>query len=172
MSPKKRSEVESMCPLIDYVARECGVQRIMDLGSGQAYLDIALALEYGYTIIGVDEDEIQTSGASRNTRDAKKHFPGKTLDLHYINRRVEPHEGFDDLLSSTVDAGTDSSGTECSHFGIVGLHTCGDLAAASLEHFLNAQNARFLVNVGCCYNCLSDKGFPLSDHLFKVFQAK
>ena len=58
---------------------------------------------------------------------------------------------------------------------IVGLHTCGDLAANSLRLFLSCQHSRFICNVGCCYNILSEcpnstnnqPGFPLSEFLMK-----
>ena len=56
--------------------------------------------------------------------------------------------------------------------GVVGLHTCGDLAPTSINTFLHTQNARLLCNVGCCYNHLTSRGFPLSHYLqerkFKV----
>ena len=56
--------------------------------------------------------------------------------------------------------------------GIVGLHTCGDLAPTSIRTFLHTDRARLLCNVGCCYNHLTSLGFPLSNYLqsreFKV----
>ena len=56
--------------------------------------------------------------------------------------------------------------------GVVGLHTCGDLAPTSITTFLHTQRARLLCNVGCCYNHLTSRGFPLSNYLqlskFKV----
>ena len=56
--------------------------------------------------------------------------------------------------------------------GVVGLHTCGDLAPTSINTFLRTERARLLCNVGCCYNHLTSRGFPLSKYLqlskFKV----
>jgi len=45
-----------------------------------------------------------------------------------------------------------------SDFGIVGLHTCGNLAADSIKIFLaNGPDCRALVNVGCCYHHLDEE---------------
>ena len=53
------------------------------------------------------------------------------------------------------------------YFGVIGLHTCGNLATTSLRSFLSSPGCRFICNVGCCYNHLTEdtKGFPLSTHL-------
>jgi hypothetical protein len=59
------------------------------------------------------------------------------------------------------------------------LHACGDLSVSMLRQFVNGD-AKAVVNVGCCYNCLTEKyskeqsndetdgpvyGFPVSQHL-------
>lgn len=62
--------------------------------------------------------------------------------------------------------------------GIVGLHTCGNLASTSIQLFVNSQDCSFLCNVGCCYHMLDEAfevdcvgegscypGFPLSQQL-------
>jgi hypothetical protein len=53
------------------------------------------------------------------------------------------------------------------NFGLIGLHTCGNLASTSLRSFLSSPGCKFICNVGCCYNHLTEdnKGFPLSKHL-------
>merc|ERR1711915_686864 len=76
------------------------------------------------------------------------------------------------LLTHYVDTESDAGNLVEQHlpgksdrFGIVGLHTCGDLASTSLQSFVNSPGCDFICNVGCCYNHLSDKGFPMSKHL-------
>lgn len=62
--------------------------------------------------------------------------------------------------------------------GIVGLHTCGNLASTSIQLFANSKECHFLCNVGCCYHMLDEAfevnsmgegspypGFPLSQQL-------
>jgi hypothetical protein len=77
----------------------------------------------------------------------------------------------------------DDEESSCSDFGIVGLHTCGDLAFHSIKQFLSNPKvsfylvltfiqAKLLVNVACCYNIMTEGtcescGFPLSRHVKK-----
>jgi len=42
-------------------------------------------------------------------------------------------------------------------FGMMGLHTCGDLAANSLQIFLANDCIKFCCNVGCCYHLLNEE---------------
>ncbi|XP_038073426.1 methyltransferase-like protein 25 isoform X2 [Patiria miniata] len=66
-------------------------------------------------------------------------------------------------------------------FMLIGLHTCGDLAPSTLRLFVHNDTARVLLNVGCCYQKLSEEfetggwhvpetkpeacGFPMSHFL-------
>lgn len=54
---------------------------------------------------------------------------------------------------------------------LAGLHACGDLSVTMIRTFLECKEVKALVNVGCCYNLLSEHcndnkldcyGFPLS----------
>ncbi|CAG7717896.1 unnamed protein product [Allacma fusca] len=42
-------------------------------------------------------------------------------------------------------------------FGIIGLHTCGQLGVDSIKLFCNSKHAKFLVNVPCCYHLLNEQ---------------
>lgn len=41
--------------------------------------------------------------------------------------------------------------------GLIGLHTCGNLAANSLQIFLANDCMKFCCNVGCCYHLLQEE---------------
>jgi hypothetical protein len=41
--------------------------------------------------------------------------------------------------------------------GVVGLHTCGSLAPASIKLFFSTRSAKFICNVGCCYHHLPEE---------------
>ena len=41
--------------------------------------------------------------------------------------------------------------------GLIGLHTCGNLAADSLRIFLTSPDIHFVCNVGCCYHHLHEE---------------
>lgn len=55
-------------------------------------------------------------------------------------------------------AGRESKGTFRSWqpFGVVGLHTCGDLASTSLRVFAQVPSARLVCVVGCCYHHITE----------------
>ncbi|XP_075253821.1 putative methyltransferase-like protein 25 [Convolutriloba macropyga] len=81
------------------------------------------------------------------------------------------------IKTEHITSGTDLSDIfpgEC--FALVGLHTCGDLAANSLRLFLKSEKCRFICNVGCCYNTLTEQydeaGFPLSGFLRSNLQEE
>ena len=89
-------------------------------------------------------------------------FNNKLLEDAYQIETAHISSGFN---LSEISGGTNHA--------IVGLHTCGDLAADSMRLFLSCPHTRFLCNVGCCYNILSEyatdagkePGFPMSDFL-------
>ncbi|KAI8819698.1 methyltransferase domain-containing protein [Fimicolochytrium jonesii] len=177
MTPKKRHEVQLLASLIHHLASTHSINSIMDMGAGQGYLDAVLAYTYQHTVIGVDDDEVQTCGAKRRSAMIEKIFKGaKNRDVRvgrvvHVNRRVHAGEGFGDLLRE-VDArtGTGAGGGEKElhapdtdttqpaplNWLLCGLHACGDLSPALIRHFLTS-NAKVLVSVGCCYNHLSEK---------------
>ena len=43
--------------------------------------------------------------------------------------------------------------------GLIGLHTCGNLAPNSIKLWLNNSSMKFLCNVGCCYHHLDEEFF-------------
>jgi len=86
-----------------------------------------------------------------------------------LTQFVESGSDIGDLLKEHLETGDDM-------FGIIGLHTCGDLAAASIRTFVSSPGAKILCNVGCCYRPLTEQfsdeqsskdqaGFPLSSYL-------
>nr|KAJ3421664.1 hypothetical protein HK105_002769 [Polyrhizophydium stewartii] len=97
MKPKKRIEVQSLSALIDRLARSHRIDSIVDMGAGQGYLDACLVYSYGHTVIGVDDDMIQTCGAkvkSDRIEQRMANQPRTGGRLFHVNRRVEPHESF------------------------------------------------------------------------------
>ncbi|NXN91016.1 MET25 protein, partial [Rhinopomastus cyanomelas] len=82
-------------------------------------------------------------------------------------------------LTSCITAETELSDiiTDLEDCVIVGLHTCGDLAANTLRLFAAKPEIKAVCSVGCCYHLLSEQfenqeespqevwGFPMSQHL-------
>lgn len=50
------------------------------------------------------------------------------------------------------------------HYGLIGLHPCGDLGPLLIQHFVTSDKVKFICVVGCCYMKLSNSGYPMSDY--------
>ena len=87
-----------------------------------------------------------------------KDTPNNEAEFVTLTKYVEEGSDIGDLVDDHLPQCSD-------RIGIIGLHTCGDLATHSLNSFLSSPRVHFLCNVGCCYNHLSHQGFPLSQHL-------
>ena len=63
MSPKKKHEVEHAADLIKAVCAKLGIAKVIDVGSGEGYLDSVLAYRYGLQVTGIEMQEGRTCGA-------------------------------------------------------------------------------------------------------------
>lgn len=95
--------------------------------------------------------------------------------------RAEGADGVFSPLTSYVTSETELREliTELEEAVMVGLHTCGDLAASTLRMFVAKPELSAVCGVGCCYHLLSEEfnpdreekllqtacGFPLSQYL-------
>ncbi|KAJ3038631.1 hypothetical protein HDV00_000475 [Rhizophlyctis rosea] len=184
MSPKKQHETRILSAVISTIAESTNTPNVLDMGAGQGYLDAVLAYTYGLTVIGVDDDEVQTCGAKRRSGTIAKMFKNadksKIGRLRHINRRVGTGGTFEELLreanAEEADANegqpksqpneTDKPSPptpQPSQWMLCGLHTCGDLASSSIRHFLHST-ATVLVSVGCCYNHLTEQSPTPNPH--------
>ncbi|XP_045146473.1 probable methyltransferase-like protein 25 isoform X2 [Echinops telfairi] len=68
MNMKKSHEVHIMSELINSIADFCGVQQVIDLGSGKGYLSSFLSLKYGFSVYGIDSSDVNTRGAKERNR--------------------------------------------------------------------------------------------------------
>lgn len=113
-----------------------------------------------------------------------KHWKSKS-DNNPDQENPEEKLTLDNLKYDTlfVDTSTDLRAIFSSKFGsetgekmgLIGLHTCGNLAANSLQIFLANDAMKFCCNVGCCYHLLDEEFeengdekipcFPLSEKL-------
>ncbi|KAK8719523.1 hypothetical protein OTU49_013985 [Cherax quadricarinatus] len=93
----------------------------------------------------------------------------KKLNLNSENysKTGEEYINSENLVSNTMDAEGCMSGLGLknlaaeeegvSHIGLVGLHTCGNLASSSLQLFLANSEVDFICNVGCCYHLIEEE---------------
>ncbi|XP_046632369.1 probable methyltransferase-like protein 25 isoform X3 [Daphnia pulicaria] len=186
MTVKKSHEVGALCDTIASFANYTDSKLIVDLGCGKGALASMLSLNHGLYVSGID-----AAGFSAHAEEGRQSMLQKTFKSHVKKARLTEDEEAVDLsvrfrrstlyLSNNFDIRPLIE--ECSqHFqqsfnqvGLVGLHTCGNLASTSVQLFVNSSESRFLCNVGCCYHLLDEffdksnsgleQGFPLSSHL-------
>ena len=149
--------------------------------------------------------DIRASGSDPPVR--SKHARSKKKDedkpLSNDTSEVEKRNRFDDNLkyaTKFVDVDTNLPSLMREHFsdngsgtgqifeeklGLIGLHTCGNLAANSIKIWLKNESMKMLCNVGCCYHHIDEEfyknpylsseeidsstpSFPMSSHLKKL----
>lgn len=149
--------------------------------------------------------DIRASGSDPPVR--SKHARSKKKDedkpLSNDTSEVEKRNRFDDNLkyaTKFVDVDTNLPSLMREHFsdngsgtgqifeeklGLIGLHTCGNLAANSIKIWLKNDSMKMLCNVGCCYHHIDEEfyknpylsseeidsstpSFPMSSHLKKL----
>lgn len=172
MSSKKSHEVEIMSKITSAINEIANTSHIIDIGDGKGYLSSALTIHNKMKVLGIDASPGNTVGAAK-----------RVAKLNRVLRRTENKLFDSELYKQTTRFITESTnlneiigesfpGTDISKFGLVGLHTCGDLAPSSLRIYHSNQHVKTLCNVGCCYHLLTEKndqglnvGFPMSNYL-------
>ena len=78
-------------------------------------------------------------------------------NLRYITKFVDMNTDLRLLLNESFDNDTKDSPFNVERLGLIGLHTCGDLAPNSMRLWLGNESMKFLCNVGCCYHHLNEE---------------
>ncbi|KAK1280513.1 hypothetical protein QJS04_geneDACA014943 [Acorus gramineus] len=194
MNPKKKHEVEILSAVISKIADNVGAQTIIDVGSGQGYLAQVLSFLYQLAVVAIDASSHHGSVTSARAVRIKKHYSSKLAENKHLNgpEAVTCHVLSSNMLTSlaTTLFETDSAeesreigqASEDQNFPcskenaappliLAGLHACGDLSVNMLRTFVDCQEVKALVGIGCCYNLLSEEylegtssqsGFPVS----------
>ena len=170
MNVKKVQETRRLGGEIDRIAKELGATHILDLGCGQGYLSTVLSYQYGYTVVGMDGDPHQTSGAEQRAqrieRMLKFRFPIMNLGaLSFITSKITNAHNLYDLLDLVFQTFPEMKSGK---WLLCGLHCCGDLSPTMIRAFLNYKpdNVLCLVSLGCCYHSLTER--PCSDLRGKI----
>ncbi|KAI8895194.1 methyltransferase domain-containing protein [Globomyces pollinis-pini] len=175
MKQKKVAEVTSISSKINDIAVKNKITHILDLGAGQGYLSSALAFQYHYHVIAIDRDMHQTAGGAHRANRIANLYAHHKIELRgslrFLTESISTTDTMQDIFQKVEQAFPDVIG---SRWMICGLHTCGDLAVTMIKGFcaFSEPNACSLVNLGCCYQLISEKpescesdegfGFPLS----------
>lgn len=167
MSEKKRHECERMAFWLQELDRD-GL--CIDIGSGQGYLSTILSNELGRDVLALDQSDIQTCGAEKRKLavNQSKESPGH-LEFRQIHLCCDENQS---SLATSIEQEVSLSSqriSQKSNWILYGLHACGDLSAMMLRTFVDAPHIKGLLNVGCCYNLVTEPcqnsaqpGFPMS----------
>jgi len=182
VKPKKQHEMCRLARLIDSVERNQGIERVLDIGAGVGHLSRYLSYNYRLQVACVDGDgqltgsakkfdqELEATVAKLKARSSSHELEG---GIHasslsgpvHVTAHVAPDMDlpkFHALLSNKFNLGL---GAELK-YGLVGLHTCGDLGPTILHTFNKDTGAGVVVSVGCCYMKLKEH-YPMSSYLKK-----
>lgn len=150
MTPKKVHEVRRLSAFIARAASQTKVTEVVDLGAGLGYLSHFLACRCNLSVLAVESKEHNTH-ASRTRSAYISRKTNQSADFHAVSLHVT-HSNFETLCAKPCL--------------LVGLHTCGDLAPISLRMAAAVPSVRAVINVGCCYNLLSETVAPEAQSRF------
>lgn len=171
MSFKKSHEVEMLSKITSAINKISNTSHIIDIGDGKGYLSSALTIHSKMKVLGIDASPINTNGAAK--RVAKLNKVLKRTENKVFNselyKQTTKYITKDTNLNEIVKESF--SDNEINNLGLVGLHTCGNLASSSLRIYHGNDNIKNICNVGCCYHLMTEEnninttGFPMSNYL-------
>ncbi|CAF2083563.1 BnaA06g11190D [Brassica napus] len=189
MNLKKKHEVEVLSSVVSSVVNSVGESTVVDVGSGQGYLAQVLSFQYKHSVIAIDSSSHHGNVTDARAARIRKHFASQMRKSGSGNKcpdapttitcRVLSTEMLKSLTNVPLeendldlDAGALNEGPKrsCS-LVLAGLHACGDLSVTMLRTFIECEEVKAVVSIGCCYNLLSEKtsedscskcGFPMS----------
>ncbi|KAG7654524.1 S-adenosyl-L-methionine-dependent methyltransferase [Arabidopsis suecica] len=199
MNLKKKHEVEVLSSVVSSVVKSVGAPTVVDVGAGQGYLAQVLSFQYKHSVVAIDSSSHHGKVTDARAARIKKHFAAQMRKSGSGNKcpdvpmtitcRVLSTEMLKALTDVHLEKDeTDSSGSALNEEGqsrsqsssdanrscslvLAGLHACGDLSVTMLRTFMECEEVKALVSIGCCYNLLSEKssedscskcGYPMS----------
>lgn len=118
-----------------------------------------MAFGHGLRVTSVDAQSNYISTAER--------FDTQLQTSANKKEKVLEEDARPDHLAAYVDFGDkdclDKVVTPGEDFGVVGLHTCGDLGSSLVDFFSKSERAKVLAFVGCCHMKLTS--FPMSGYV-------
>ena len=174
VKPKKQYEMCRLAKLISSVAQTREVEKVLDIGSGVGHLSRYLCYNNNLTVACVDGNDNLTTSARKFDEELEKtvskmrsrcdgdQLPPLPPSPVHVTAHIAPDmdlDSFHDLLRNNF-----GMEEEKLVYGLVGLHTCGDLAPVILRMFVQDGSAGLLTSLGCCYMKIKEN-FPMSEHV-------
>ncbi|XP_010497984.1 PREDICTED: methyltransferase-like protein 25 [Camelina sativa] len=193
MNLKKKHEVEVLSAVVSSVVNSVGAPTVVDVGSGQGYLAQVLSFQYKHSVVAIDSSshhgkvtdaraarirkhfaaQMRKSGSGNKCPDVPMTITCRVLSTEMLKALTDVPLEKNDLDSNEGPRKSQSpndANRSCS-LVLAGLHACGDLPVTMLRTFMECEEVKAVVSIGCCYNLLSEKssenscskcGFPMS----------
>ncbi|XP_068711394.1 probable methyltransferase-like protein 25 [Montipora foliosa] len=113
MAPKKSYEVEIMSNVINTLATQFQVSKILDLGSGKGYLSQNLALQHGLKVIGVDSSPGNTENAYKRNEKLLKAWKGLVNKSQHQVGQLSCHKSSEKSLTYGQNSSEPCSKSAC-----------------------------------------------------------
>lgn len=187
LSIKKFHEV-SICSELVAAMADPEKHLIIDIGDGKGYLSSRLALEYKFSVLGIDGNPSNTERATKRNEKLKKNWKG-IVNREAGKNNVKIDNEFEvnscnyKTVSEMIYENSELAPLVQKMFGdadvnkaylLTGLHTCGNLTPSILKLFIKNDKIKSIFNVGCCPNLMTEQfendemnptGFPMSLYL-------
>lgn len=125
-----------------------GIKKTVDIGAGQGYLSHLLVTRAGMKVVAIEGNEHNTHESAKRSKDIEEKMGFEGGSYETISRMVT-RDNIDEFTQEPCF--------------LVGLHTCGDLASTCLKLFTSTANIKGIINVGCCYQHLTEYISPESE---------
>ncbi|XP_022669743.1 protein RRNAD1-like [Varroa destructor] len=180
MKGKKRHEIGRLAKLAAGLFESQGstdskgVTHVLDVGGGQGHLSRLLSFGYGLRVATLDAEGALVDKAQvfdgKVTRDLGRAKYRERLRPGFVTQEFLPPVHLERTIGVTTAAEDVEFVTRTAwkdptvQFGLIGLHTCGDLGPTMFRLFRESPQVKALVSVGCCYHKIHHL-YPLSDTL-------
>ncbi|KAF9586979.1 hypothetical protein IFM89_039851 [Coptis chinensis] len=181
-------QVEILAAVVNSIAKTVQAQTVLDIGAGQGYLAQVLNFQYQLYVVAIDASSHHSTVTSARAARIMKHYAAKmrksqtgtkelnlpqTLAFQVLSsdalKTLSSSIAREDICKQRDEIKKDlSEGLQdvriqppsCdipnlkSSLVLAELHACGDLST-----FLDCEEIKAVISIGCCYNLLSDEGF-------------
>ena len=151
VKPKKQHELYRLGETCALVAKMVDCKTVVDAGAGVGHLSRFLSYRHGLDLICVESEE--KFGAAAKKLDIQLEEACSKLGMQccstpkHITLTLSPYtRNLTEFLHSHLKLNN-----QLHRFGIIGLHTCGDLGPTLIRNFAHVPEIKFLLAIGCCY---------------------
>jgi len=170
VKPKKQYEMCRLSKLTSTISNTVNIDKVLDIGSGVGHLSRYLCYNNKLQVACVDGDDKLTHSAKKFdeqlefTVDKMLKRGDTTLQLPrapvHVTCHIAPDMNLDKFHQLLANKFSIRNPDELK-YGILGLHTCGDLGPVLIKMFTQDTDAVMLNSVGCCYMKIHEH-FPMS----------